>query len=63
MVIARKLSMSLCPGGGQSQSCSPVVHLGTVLFNVFISDIGSGIERTLSNFADGIKLSVAADTQ
>lgn len=63
MVIARELSMSLRSGVGQSQSRSPVVHLGTVLFNVFISDIGSGIECTLCKFGDGIKLSVKVGTK
>lgn len=55
--------MSLRSGVGQSQSRFPVVHLGTVLFNVFISDIGSGIECTLCKFGDGIKLSVKVDTK
>jgi len=36
--------------------------LGPALFDVFVGDKGSGIDCTLSKFADNTKLSNAADT-
>ena len=41
---------------------SQALVLGTILFNILISDINSGPKYTLSNFVDDTKLWVAVNT-
>ena len=44
-------------------SCIPQgLVLGLALFNIFVGNMDSGIECTLSKFANNIKLSDVADT-
>jgi len=42
--------------------CSSGISVGMVLFNIFVGNMDSGIECTLSKFADSTKLRDAVNT-
>ncbi|KAJ7423127.1 rna-directed dna polymerase from mobile element jockey-like [Pitangus sulphuratus] len=55
-------SATPCPDGDQGQGCLSGTVLGPALFNIFINNTESGIECTLTKFADDTKVSGVFDT-
>lgn len=63
MVASRELvSMPQGPGRDLMSYVHQGSVLGSELFNIFVGDRDSGIEHTLSKFAEDTKMNSAADT-